>query len=175
MNHYEDSLNDSFEDEIDDCPVCRMMEEEMGVEHGIPFDELTRRGVPLPHPLQVSDEEISGVLWPVLHALSELRIFLHHTDHLSDAELYELLWRDALRELTWYAPGDPYSATHIDLCGSGSDDDTGIWLKYYANDEERRQWQSQFPDDEMPERVQLSHSRDAMLPDRMDVFEEIPS
>jgi len=57
-----------------------------------------------------------------------------------------------------------YSAWHIDLIGSGSDEDTYLWMKYYAAEETRRQWMADWPDYEMPEHEDPTYDRDRHMP-----------
>jgi hypothetical protein len=48
----------------------------------------------------------------VIEGLARLRIFLSQTNHLSDRRLYELLWRDVLREAIKDLPLTAASAWH---------------------------------------------------------------
>ncbi|ASV76980.1 hypothetical protein THTE_4379 [Thermogutta terrifontis] len=91
----------------------------------------------LPRPETLDDQRLHEILWDTIHKLYEKRIVLEFTDHLSDRELYCLIYRDILpsREkkldlgtnyLRWdcaFVEGDPE-----------------IWLRYYATDEEREAW-----------------------------------
>jgi hypothetical protein len=52
----------------------------------------------------------------------------------------------------------------IDLVSSGSDEDNELYLKYYADEQTREQWTEDFPDMEIPERVQPPYDRDRLLP-----------
>lgn len=61
-------------------------------------------------------------------------------------------------------PLDESSAWHIDLTGSGSEEDTYLYLKYYADEEARQRWAADFPDDEMPEHAEPLFDRDRYLP-----------
>ncbi len=53
-------------------------------------------------------------------------MFLYRTDHLCDRELYTLLWDGLLREETTIMPPDPDNACHLDVIGSGSEEDVEI-------------------------------------------------
>jgi hypothetical protein len=128
------------------------------------FQLLEESGIELPSPQSMDDERLATKLWEVIEGLARLRIFLSQTDHLSDRELYELLWRDVLRETIKDLPLGATSAWHIDLVGSGSAEDTYLYLKYYASEDIRRQWAGDFPDDEMPEHEQTPFDRDRHLP-----------
>src|SRR4029450_10980135 len=92
------------------------------------------------------------------------RVFVSPTNHLSDRELYTLLWRDVLRQETPMLPDDQASAWHVDLLGSGSETDTHVFLKYYADEDYRRQWVEEFPDDDMPAHENPPYDRDRHLP-----------
>jgi hypothetical protein len=39
-----------------------------------------------------------------------------------------------------------------------------IFLKYYADDAERRRWHEEFPDEPLPPRASLPYDRDRNLP-----------
>ena len=84
--------------------------------------------------------------------------------HLSDRELYDYLYHDGLREEAVLFPENPSYAYMIDLTGSGSDEDNQIYLKYYADEEHRRQWAHDWPDDMLPEHEDPPFDRDQFLP-----------
>jgi hypothetical protein len=48
---------------------------------------------------------------------------------------------------------------HFDVIGSGSEEDTHIYLMYYASEEERARWKTDFPNDELPPRKTPPHTR----------------
>ena len=126
--------------------------------------QLEEAGIELPSPAELDDEQLKAKLWDVIEALGELRVFLQCTNHLSDRELYAELWGDLLREEVKAVAYDEYSAYHIDLIGSGSEEDIHLWMKYYADEESRRQWMDEWPDDEMPDHVDPPYDRDRLLP-----------
>lgn len=128
------------------------------------FDVLLKVGVALPAPRQLNDQQITVKLWEVIRALAALGAFLEFTDHLSDRELYARLWHDILREPTMLQPEDQDFACHIDLIGSGGEEDTSLYLKYFAGPGERRHWAIQFPEDKIPDHVDPPHDRDRHLP-----------
>jgi hypothetical protein len=91
----------------------------------------------LPRPAALDDEKLHAILWDVIRKLFQKRIVLDFTDHLSDRELYCLVYRDILpaREKKL----DHLSAyIHWDCTGPNGDPD--VWLRYYASDEEREEW-----------------------------------
>jgi hypothetical protein len=114
-------------------------------------------------PAELDDISLSERLTEVIGALATLRCYLEQTDHLSDRELYEWLWSDALREetpdLTKLG-----GAWHTSPIGACNDDDTKIFLKYYATTRARQQWQCEFPDEVLPPPSPLPYDRDRHLP-----------
>ena len=149
--------------EREECPCCRWMQEEFGVLDMEPFVYLAANGVSLPDPATVPDEEIHDVLWRTIQALAAIRIFLECTDHMSDRELYEKLWHEALREQTWFSPTDQNSASHFDFSGC-SGEDLERYLRYYADERQREDWLRDFPDEPMPPHEDPPHQRDSLLP-----------
>lgn len=85
------------------------------------FDRLVEAGVSLPPADEMNDVSLTAKLWEVFEKLSLLGAFLHHTNHLSDRELYDHLWTDSLRESTILPPDDSDFTCHVDLIGSGSE------------------------------------------------------
>jgi hypothetical protein len=128
------------------------------------FDLLPQSGVSLPAPEELGDEEIGRKLWEVIHGLSLCGVFLHNTDHLSDRELYTYLWSDALREPAVLMPENPAYSCHLDPLGSGNEEDTHLYMKYYASQRERRQWLKDWPKDQLPDRAKPPYDRDRRLP-----------
>lgn len=90
----------------------------------------------LPKPESLSDAELTSLLNDTLCRLYEQRVVLEFTDHLSDRQLYCLIFRDIL----------PSYEKKIDLprnylhwhCLDESDIES--WLRYYATSDERAQW-----------------------------------
>ncbi len=93
--------------------------------------------VRLPRPETLSDGDLSQILWDVIGKLFAKRIVLDFTDHLSDRELYRLIYCDILpareKKLDY-----PSSYLHWDCTGAGGDSE--VWLRYYASQEERQEW-----------------------------------
>lgn len=130
------------------------------------FNRLVQRGVALPPGAELDDAALSVKLADVVRELGELRCFLHDTDHLSDRELYDWLWNSGLRDDSPDTSGMPDAAWQTSPIGAGRDEDTAIWLKYYADEEERRRWHHDFPDDPIPAHEPLPFDRDRHLPRR---------
>jgi hypothetical protein len=91
----------------------------------------------LPRPEVLSDGELHRILGDVVQKLFQKRIVLDFTDHLSDRELYCLIYRDILtareKKLDY-----PANYLHWDCTGPNGDPD--VWLRYYASEEEREEW-----------------------------------
>ena len=90
-----------------------------------------------PRPDALDDMSLHEILWDVIYKLYEKRIILDFTDHLSDRELYRLIYRDILpaREKKI---DNALNYLHWDCAGASGDPET--WLKFYASDEERYAW-----------------------------------
>ncbi len=128
------------------------------------FQQLERAGVSMPAPESLNDDEVTTKLWEVINKMAQMRIFLEDTDHLSDRELYTTLWGDELREETKDIMLDQDSACHYQMLSSGSDEDTYLYLKYFADEEWRKDWLKQFPDYSMPDAEDPPYDRDRLLP-----------
>lgn len=129
------------------------------------FKQLKEAGVTLPAPDSLDDAELSLKLWEVIDKLATFRAFLHETNHLSDRELYTLLWSDILREETKDLTFVEGTNCQIPLLGSGSEEDTDLYLKFYADDDYRKSWLKEFPEAEMPQHVDPPYDRDRYLPE----------
>jgi hypothetical protein len=128
------------------------------------FQQLENAGVSLPAPDSLKDEELTAKLWEIIQKLALLHVFIEQTDHLSDRELYTHLWTDSLREETKAFPLAANASCHIQLLGSGSEEDNLLYLKYYADDDFRRHWHKDFPSDPIPSHEDPPYDRDRLLP-----------
>ncbi len=155
---------------LDDCPA--EMEEDFW-KHVVEYEEspwttqfkqLEDAGVSLPAPDSLNDEALTAKLWEVIQKLALLRVFISQTDHLSDRELYTELWSDILRQETKAMPLGANAAYHIEMLGSWSEEDTDLYLKYYADEEWRRQWRKDWPKHRIPAHEDLPYDRDRLLP-----------
>jgi hypothetical protein len=129
---------------------------------------LEEADVKLTAPETMDDGQLTTKLWEVIEGLARKRIFLSQTNHLSDRELYTLLWRDVLREAIKDLPLDESSAWHIDLAETGSEENTYLYMKYYADEETRQRWLIDFPEDRIPPHEEPPHDRDRYLPQMND-------
>jgi len=73
------------------------------------------------------------------------------------------LCEDALRE-EMMGFGLPFGSCHLDVLGSGSDEDTTLRMRYYADENERASWAADFPDFQIPPREKRPFDRDRHLP-----------
>jgi hypothetical protein len=128
------------------------------------FDLLEKGGIQLPPPESLDDGALRDKLWEVIQSMALMGYYLSSTDHLSDRELYEVLWNQILREPTSVCPNNPNTSCHIDILGGCSEEDLQVRLKYYADEEERRDWAENFPEDTIPPHVPLPYDRDRHLP-----------
>jgi len=127
------------------------------------FNRLLHCGVEMTPPAELDDPNLHAKLHDVLDALATIRCFVEDTDHLSDRELYTWLWSEGLREETPDL-SQLGGAWHMSPIGSGNQEDTAIFLKYYASKKERRRWQEEFPNDALSPRCLLPYDRDRNLP-----------
>jgi hypothetical protein len=124
---------------------------------------LAQRGIVLEPPEKLDAPALSTKLKELLQVLATMSFFITDTNHLSDRELYSWLFTDALRE---EVPDIERlgGAWHTSPIGGGDEEDTRIFLKYYATEEERRRWHEDFPDDAQPARELPPYDRDKHLP-----------
>jgi len=125
---------------------------------------LIERAAELHDPAGLTDAEITTHLWGLIRALADARVFLECTDHLNDRDLYLFLWNEVLPAEDLYFPHDPNFACYFDPIGSGSEADTHLYLKHYADAFWRQSWADEFPDDPIPEHEPPPYSRDRHLP-----------
>jgi hypothetical protein len=104
-----------------------------------PAEPIARWFVPelsVPAPERLDDEQIVQTLEGIIERLFEKKLILDFTDHLSDRELYTLIYQGIL-------PSREKNLRHRNgfvhwYCSCGDDD---IWLRFYASDDEREQYQ----------------------------------
>lgn len=125
---------------------------------------LENSGLAVPPPESLDDDALKIKLKEIIDRMASVGSYLLHTNHLSDRDLYDYLYHEALREETVLFPENPSYAYMIDLTGSGSEDDNQTYLKYYADEAYRRQWAHDWPDDRMPEHEEPPFDRDRFLP-----------
>jgi hypothetical protein len=103
----------------------------------VPISQWFAPELVLPHPNSLSDEELHDILWDTIQKLYDKRIVLDFTDHLSDRQLYRLIYCDILPSPEKKIDrGENY--LHWDCAGASDDPD--VWLRYYASEAERLDW-----------------------------------
>jgi hypothetical protein len=125
---------------------------------------LENSGLEVSAPDTLDKDTLRIKLKELIERMSTLGAYVFHTNHFSDRELYDYLYHDALREEAVLFPENPSYAYMIDLTGSGSEEDNQTYLKYYADEEYRRQWAHDWPDDVIPEHEDPPFDRDRFLP-----------
>lgn len=150
---------DDFDEEMRESFLQHVLELELA-EHKPLRQWLAESGyVPVIDP---QDDRLSTELVRLLDQLAFIGVFVEHTDHLSDRQLYAFLTgREHLDTPTPVVAG---TAMHIDILGGCSDEDNMLFLKYYATEEDRARWKSEFPDEELPAREWPPLDRDRHLP-----------
>jgi hypothetical protein len=129
------------------------------------FTMLENSGVEIPNPAEVPDDRLRPKLKEIIEAMASVGSYLLHTNHLSDRQLYEYLYTEGLRDEAVLFPENPSYAYMIDLTGSGSEEDNQTYLKYYADEEHRKQWAHDWPEDPLPDHEDPPFDRDRHLPE----------
>jgi hypothetical protein len=91
----------------------------------------------LPYPEDLDDRSLHEKLWATIDLLFEKGIVLDFTDHLTDRQLYTLIFRDILPSPEKKIEGSN-RYLHWDCSDAGGDET--VWLRYYASDEDREAW-----------------------------------
>ncbi|MBC8351256.1 MAG: hypothetical protein H8E66_04685 [Planctomycetes bacterium] len=106
----------------------------------LPISQWFQPEMQLAHPDTLDDMTLQGVLQETIQQLYDQRVVLDFTDHLTDRQLYCVIYRDIL----------PSHEKKIDLpknflhwhCLDDSDD-VEAWLRFYATEAERQVWQEE--------------------------------
>jgi hypothetical protein len=136
-------------------------EEGFGV---VPSELLTRIGYSVIPPAELDEDTVTPYLYQIIRGLGRLGLYLFQTDHLRDMELYETLWDEVLREPLLLIPQAASFAWYWSPIGAGDEEDTLIWLAYYASNAERRAYRKDNPEERVPKRRKCPSNRDAKLP-----------
>ncbi|MEM9351460.1 MAG: hypothetical protein AAGA92_00445 [Planctomycetota bacterium] len=91
----------------------------------------------LPPPQELADHELAVLLHQTIGRLFEEHVVLDFTDHLSDRELYRILFRDILPA---QEKRIKRSKSYLHWDCANTDDDPTTWLRYYASEEDRESW-----------------------------------
>jgi hypothetical protein len=125
---------------------------------------LENAGQNVPAPEELDDAQLHAKLWEVIRRMASLGAYLHNTNHLSDRELYTYLFEEGLREDAVLFPDNPGYVYGLDLLGSGSEDDMQLYMKYFADEQYRAEWKTQFPELDFPPHEDPPFDRDKDLP-----------
>jgi hypothetical protein len=91
----------------------------------------------IPSPETLDDQQLRAELHRTVELLFEKHIVLDFTDHLSDRQLYCLIYRDILpAHEKLIQRRNNY--LHWDCANTG--DDPEVWLRFYASPQERSIW-----------------------------------
>lgn len=127
-------------------------------------DRLAGAGVKLLEPRQLDDESLRRNLWNVIHTLVHIDIVPINTDHLSDRDVYLHLWNLVNSGQPGVVPHFFSRGWYIDFAASDGNG-VEVFLRYYADEEERMSYRSQFPTAPVPEHCDLPYDRDRLIPD----------
>ena len=126
---------------------------------------LINDGIALPHPDSLALNQLPTKLWQVIEGMANYRHFLMQTDHLNDYELYSLLWNVILNEETHQMePSMVNCACYIDMAEAGDQEGIEIFLQYYADQQDRLDWQDCYPFEDLPPKLPRLNDRDSRLP-----------
>jgi hypothetical protein len=128
-------------------------------------DWLAQRGLCFEPPEDLREGRLQEELSRLIDALALARVFLYHTDHLSDAELYTRLWHEVLPDEAPDLARTADDGCHWDFA-DWSADDGRVWLAYYASPAERQEWACESPGVKLPPRKRPRFNRDHRLPRR---------
>jgi len=123
--------------------------------------KLKAADIPMPPAAEMSDEGLHARLWQIIEFLATQKTFLSDTNHLSERELYTHLRDESFCEAS---PDFPGMNLHLSPIGSGNEESTWLNFRFYAGDDSRTSWMNQFPDYEMPERIEPPFQRDHLFP-----------
>ncbi len=103
----------------------------------LPISEWFHPELRLPTPDSLDDACLQELLYQTVERLYDMHIVLDFTDHLSDRELYCLIYRDILPAHEKQIRRQN-NFLHWDCANTDGDPDT--WLRYYASEPERQAW-----------------------------------
>jgi hypothetical protein len=105
----------------------------------VPIAEWFEPELCIPHPDTLNEAALHAALGDAVQRLFEKRIVLDFTEHLTDRQLYCVIYRDILPSPEKkIEPSQRY--LHWDCADAGGDSE--VWLRFYASEEEREHWAS---------------------------------
>lgn len=124
-----------------------------------PIDQL-RQTVTLLPPDELTGDTLHAKLWELLHNLACTGFYVLCTNHLDDRALYAEFWQHGLREEALLPGKIKTGGWYHDCVGSGSEEDTELWLRFHASDETRARWLRDWPDQPLPPKEPPPFNRD---------------
>ena len=121
----------------------------------LPISEWFDPPLVLPHPDGLTGNQLSIVLTAVIEKLYEKHVVLDFTDHLTDYQLYCLIFRDILPSHEKKLDRRT-SFLHWDC--ANMDDNPVVWLRHYASESERELWAEE-NDEPLPHHEDPPHRR----------------
>jgi hypothetical protein len=103
----------------------------------LPISQWFEPPLVLPHPDRLSQNQLSLVLRATIEKFFEMHIVLDFTDHLSDYQLYGMLFRDILPS---HEKRLERRTTYLHWDCANIEENPHIWLRYYASRSEREMW-----------------------------------
>lgn len=155
-------MGSTLPDPGDDAFYRQLLLEEEGAFDHLPLEVFRERGSDYPPAATLDEEALKSALGRLIDDMAEIGMYLSSTDHLSDRELYEKLLGEVLLEPVTLRPGTA-GFTFIDILGGWSDEDTEIYLRYYADEETRRDWAEDYGAP-IPPKEKPPYDRDRHLP-----------
>jgi hypothetical protein len=145
-----DALEPFFDESVDRINVSSMptivenefLESMLAWEQApvLPIAQWFEPELKLAHPDLLDQSALKKTLWEMIHRLYQQRIVLDFTDHLSDRDLYCLIYRDILPSQEKKID-QPRNLLHWH-CIDPTDDEE-LWLRFYATDLERDEWREE--------------------------------
>ena len=132
----------------------------------LPTREVFRRlgFEPLP-PSAIDDFQLRGRLWEFIYAMAGQQIYMYHTDHISDRELYTWLHDEWLEGESAGLEPEADGTCHMDMTDFNNGTDPIIWLKYFATEKQRHDFAAEHSLESIPAHVDPHHDRDRWLPE----------
>jgi hypothetical protein len=128
--------------------------------------QMRRNFTPVPLAQITHPAELKEQLWLLLYVLASMRTFIYDSNHLSDAELYQVLLNEVLSESTPMLSAGTGWNCRISICeiSDKNDPDQSCHWRYYADEEERQWFRDNYPEDTLPAKEAQPFDRDDFLP-----------
>lgn len=140
-----------------------------GFPSGLTILQILRvRGLALPPASSLSDTRVAERLHALIEELAEYDVYLRHTDHLTDRQLYRKLTEGLLNRQD---PRFGDTGWILDFLEPRDEVRTRIYLRHYASEPERQDWLSRHPDSGLPPFDPAQDRRDSRLPRKGDPLE----